>query len=100
MAKAYRSGLRPWSRSNVVPVLDNIDVMVTSDTDGVIALATKGGEICLKFGAFCRNHLCQESWDFIVDVTKYEEMVRIGFVLVRLLNRKFRQAGKGHAYEK
>ena len=40
--------------------------------DGVLALASKGGELCKRFEQFCREHLCMESWYFILDAVLYE----------------------------
>ena len=40
--------------------------------EGVYELAQKGGEIAEVFGEFCRDSLCMESWDFIIDCMAYK----------------------------
>lgn len=76
MVRAHRDGLRARFRGNIVPV-ENVDgAEAAESTAGVLTLATKGGEMADKFDIFCKKHLCQESWDFIVDATRYENMVR------------------------
>lgn len=75
MVKAHRNGLRPPLRGDIVPVEDADGVEAAENTEGVLVLAAKGGEIADKFGTFCRKFLCQESWDFIVDATHYQNMV-------------------------
>lgn len=53
----------------VVPVEENDKVC---EMDGVRALASKGGEAGKRFEQFCREHLCMESWYFVVDAMLYE----------------------------
>lgn len=74
MVRAHRDGLRPWFRGNIVPV-ENIDgVGTAAGMQGVLTLASTGSGMADLFADFCRKHLCQESWDFIVDATRYENM--------------------------
>eukprot|EP00904_Undaria_pinnatifida_P000029 jgi/Undpi1/10026/HiC_scaffold_28.g12480.m1 len=42
--------------------------------DGVSDFAQKGGEVAEVFGEFCRDSLCMESWDFIMDCMAYKEI--------------------------
>lgn len=75
MVRAHRDGLRAWTRGEIVP-FENVDgVEAATEFEGVLALAVKGGEMAHEFDTFCKKHLCQESWDFIVDATHYENMV-------------------------
>lgn len=76
MVRAHRHGLRARFKSSIVPVEHVAGVGASTDAQGVLALATKGGEMANRFGDFCRKHLCQESWDFIADAMRYERMVR------------------------
>ena len=39
---------------------------------GVSDFAQKGGEVAEVFGEFCRDSLCIESWDFIMDCMAYK----------------------------
>lgn len=62
----------------VVPVEDT---KPTYEMDGVLALASKGGDVCRRFEHFCRENLCMESWYFVVDAVLYE-MVSPPYYLV------------------
>lgn len=53
----------------VIPVEDSTPAY---EMDGVLAMASKGGDMCNRFESFCRENLCMESWYFIVDVVLYE----------------------------
>ena len=57
------------NKALVVPVED---CKTAYEMDGVLALASKGGELCKRFEQFCREHLCMESWYFILDALLYE----------------------------
>lgn len=77
---SYQKGLR--AKLFVVPSeSDDADVSVTLVAAGVLEIARKGGEMGELLEKFCREHLCLESWDFIVDVCKYETLVSL--VVVR-----------------
>lgn len=58
----------------VIPVECGSDVEMTAMA-GALAIARTGGETGELFEKMCREHLCIESWDFIVDVSKYEVQV-------------------------
>lgn len=58
-----------WVRQSVLPVEDDGDM---DGLGGVVALARNGGEMAERFGQFCQQHLCMESWDFIDTVVEYE----------------------------
>ncbi|CAM9668711.1 unnamed protein product, partial [Ectocarpus fasciculatus] len=75
MARAHRGGVQAWFRATVVPVED-ILVVPASDVCDVLRLASSGGELAQQFGNFCRENLCMESWDFLVDVVRYERIAR------------------------
>ena len=42
------------------------------DHEGVLDYAEEGGEVAEVFGDFCRQSLCMESWDFIMDAVAYK----------------------------
>ena len=42
------------------------------DNEGVLDYAREGGEVAELFGDFCRQSLCMESWDFIMDSMAYK----------------------------
>ncbi|CAB1107996.1 unnamed protein product [Ectocarpus sp. CCAP 1310/34] len=73
MVRAHRGGVKAWFRATVVPVDETVAVSAL-DVDGVVGLASSGGEMAEQFGKFCRENLCMESWDFLVDVVRYERM--------------------------
>lgn len=77
MARAHSGGWRSWTRGAVLPVegTDFNDFETASDVGGLLALATKGGEMAELFGNFCRRNLTLESWDFIVAALHYEAKV-------------------------
>lgn len=75
MVRAHRDGLLARFRGKLLPVEDVAGAASACAIKGVLALAAKGGEMADMFGAFSRKYLCQESWDFIVDVTNYGNMV-------------------------
>lgn len=72
MARAHRGGIRGCFQTPVIPVDDIADAEAMTGVEGVLALARAGGEMGKRFEAFCRTNLCMESWDFIVDVLRYE----------------------------
>lgn len=39
---------------------------------GVLSYAREGGDVVELFTQHCRNHLCSESWDFILVAVHYE----------------------------
>ncbi|CAM9499242.1 unnamed protein product [Ectocarpus sp. 8 AP-2014] len=73
MARAHRGGVQEWFRATVVPV-EEVFTVQASDECGVLRLASGGGELAEQFGIFCRENLCMESWDFLVDVVRYERI--------------------------
>lgn len=63
-----------WSntgRAYVVPIEGPTSPSVRSN-EGVLDFAREGGEIAELFGDFCRQNLCMESWDFLVDSVAYK----------------------------
>ncbi|CAB1110052.1 unnamed protein product [Ectocarpus sp. CCAP 1310/34] len=86
MVRTHRGGVKAWFRATVVPVDETVAVSAL-DVDGVVGLASSVGEMAEQFGKFCRENLCMESWDLLVDVVRYERMVpspsnifcRVGF---------------------
>lgn len=68
-----------WAERSVASVENDADIMVTSDLGGVLALAVKGGADANAFGQFCQKHLCMESWEFIIDVVRYETTVSVSY---------------------
>lgn len=70
---SYQKSAR--TTSVVVPVECGSDVEMVSSMAGALPIARAGGEMGDLFGQFCRKHLCMESWDFIVEVCKYEQLV-------------------------
>lgn len=83
MARAYRGGVRSWTRAEVIPIegTDSNDLEAApleaapSDEGGLLALATKGGKTAELFRDFCRRNLTMESWYFIIAVLHYETTV-------------------------
>lgn len=75
MMRARHLSRGAWFKWSVIPVDDGVIEQVVSDVDGVLTLATAGGEIAEEFERFCRENLCMESWDFIVDVVRYQVRV-------------------------
>ncbi|CAN0184313.1 unnamed protein product, partial [Ectocarpus sp. 4 AP-2014] len=73
MARAHRGGVHKWFRATVVPVEDVFTVQASEECD-LLRLASGGGELAQQFGEFCRENLCMESWDFLVDVVSYERI--------------------------
>ena len=71
LARVHRGGWREWTRSAILPVESN----VYEDGDGLLAIASAGGELAEQFAHFCRKHLTLESWAFILDALEYETMV-------------------------
>lgn len=50
---------------------DDVSVTLTP-TENVLALARGGGEFADRFGQFCQEFLCMESWNFIVHAVRFE----------------------------
>ena len=71
LARVHRGGWREWTRAAILPVESN----VCEAGDGLLAIATAGGELAEQFANFCRKHLTLESWAFILDALEYETMV-------------------------
>eukprot|EP00752_Nemacystus_decipiens_P012960 g11469.t1 len=74
MVRAHRCGLHSWLRTTVVPVeaIDSDTFEAGSGVDGLLSLATAGGEMAELFSKFCRRNLTIESWDFILAALLYE----------------------------
>ena len=58
-------------RRHVVPIEDPKSPSVR-DKKGVLDYAKEGGEVSDMFGDFCRQNLCMESWEFIMDSVAYK----------------------------
>lgn len=56
---------------SVVP-LEGQTSQILDGKEGVYDYAQEGGEVAEVFGEFCRNSLCMESWDFIMDSVAYK----------------------------
>ena len=69
---------RAW-RSNVVHVLEVQEGKTRQGllpiAAGVIDFAREGGLPAERFGEYCDNNLCSESWEFVLVAVHYE-MVR------------------------
>lgn len=72
MARAHRGGIRGCFQASVIPVDDIADAEAVTGVEGVLALARAGGEMGKRFEDVCRTNRCMESWDFVVDVLRYE----------------------------
>eukprot|EP00904_Undaria_pinnatifida_P000034 jgi/Undpi1/10030/HiC_scaffold_28.g12484.m1 len=57
----------------VVPI-ESSTTRSVDDHEGVLDYAEEGGEVAEVFGDFCRQSLCMESWDFIMDVVAYKKL--------------------------
>lgn len=74
MASHLRWRVAQPSKRKVHPTRERTDTnhdMLTGVT-GVLDFAGTGGMAEVRFGQFCLEHLCMESWDFIVEVALYE----------------------------
>ncbi len=80
---SHQIGLRGLAKRGVLPVELNPNVDAMSDVAGSLTIARAGGEMGKLFEEFCRRHLCMESWNFIVDVCKYEASVRTYQLMLR-----------------
>lgn len=58
-------------RAYVVPIEVPTSLSVCAN-EGVLDYAREGGEIAELFGEFCRQTLCMESWEFLVDSVAYK----------------------------
>lgn len=55
----------------VLPV-EGITSQRGGDNEGVYDYAQEGGAVAELFGDFCRQSLCMESWDFVLDSIAYK----------------------------
>ena len=65
---------------DIVPVEgDSRYLRSASEQDGILDIARQGGDRRVCFGKFCQEHLCSESWNFILSaVSYYDQMLNPG----------------------
>jgi len=72
MVRTHRGQWWEWTSTAILPVESNT---VDPDLDGVLAIASAGGETAERFEHFCRRFLTSESWAFILNALEYEKKV-------------------------
>ena len=48
-------------------LIEGITSPSVRDNEGVLDYAQEGGDVAELFGDFCRQNLCMENWEFIMD---------------------------------
>lgn len=71
MVRVHRQKHWSWFAHAVSPAEIDPVLKVSPGTDDVLTLARKGEAMGQRFAQFVREHLCMESWDFIVDAVHY-----------------------------